>query len=313
MTINYNQFVHPSDVKARLFLEKLPGFKALAEKYMNEVGDRSFMISNMSSNIKLGSKQMPEIYNLLPPICEKLGIEVPELYIELDRQPNAYTFGYKNTAIVLTSGLIENFNKDEIQIVLAHECGHILCQHTLYLSLSKLLYGLGSNYLDNIVVKVLRMPLLIALRYWERCAEFSADRVSAYFAGSSKPVVKVMMRLAGGTNDLGYDFDEEEYLKQAEQYKKLVDNAYKNKTFDKLLTSLRSHPLLAYRAQEISEWWNSFKPEEIYEIANKVIDEENDEKKLSIKDIYDNIVKEAKNFKKKFQEFIKQFMPSELA
>ena len=50
---------------------------------------------------------MPDIYNLVPPRCDKLGIDVPDLYLELNRDPNAYTFGDTEVAIVLTSGLLE--------------------------------------------------------------------------------------------------------------------------------------------------------------------------------------------------------------
>ena len=107
MAIKYEQFVHPNDVKAQKSLELIPGFKRLVKEFMNLIGEKTFMIDNMSGKIKLGPNQMPDIYNLLPPICDKLGIDVPDLYLELNRNPNAYTFGDTEVAIVLTSGLLE--------------------------------------------------------------------------------------------------------------------------------------------------------------------------------------------------------------
>ncbi len=36
---------------------------------------------------------MPEVYGLLPPVCEQLGIDVPELYYVKDKMANTATFG----------------------------------------------------------------------------------------------------------------------------------------------------------------------------------------------------------------------------
>lgn len=75
---------------------------------------------------------MPEIYNMLSPICEKLGIDIPEIYLELDVVPNAYTYGDTKPFIVITSGLLETMPMELLPTVIAHECGHIACHHTLY-------------------------------------------------------------------------------------------------------------------------------------------------------------------------------------
>ena len=38
-------------------------------------------------------RSIAELYNRLPPICKKLGIEQPEFYLSMDPNPNAWTFG----------------------------------------------------------------------------------------------------------------------------------------------------------------------------------------------------------------------------
>lgn len=268
MAINYNQFVHPSDVKARKALEAIPGFKVLAKEFMSVVGERQFYIENMSGKVRLGHNQMPDIYNLLPPICEKIGIDVPELYLENDRNVNAYTFGDTEVAIVLTSGLIETLTKEEIQVVIAHECGHILCHHTLYKTMARFLYRVGSYFMTGIIGKLVNVSIMAALAYWDRCSEFSADRVSAFFAGSSNLVTDVMLRLAGGFNNLGIELSKEEFLKQAAEYKDYVKDSIVNKGFELYMYAFVDHPLLAYRAFEITSWCNS---EEFYNIDPTVL------------------------------------------
>lgn len=86
----------------------------------------------MSTNLRLDEKQIAKYYNMLPPICTKLGIDVPELFVELDVHPNTYTYGDTKPFIVITSGLFETLPDELIPTVLAHECGHIACHHTLY-------------------------------------------------------------------------------------------------------------------------------------------------------------------------------------
>lgn len=67
-------------------------------------------LAKPSTNLKLGDNQMKKYYDMLSPICEKLWIEIPEMYVELNVVPNAYTYGDTKPFIVLTSGLIYRNN-----------------------------------------------------------------------------------------------------------------------------------------------------------------------------------------------------------
>ena len=44
----------------------------------------------MSSMIHITDKQLPKIYIMVQSICHRIGIEMPELYLVLNREPNAY-------------------------------------------------------------------------------------------------------------------------------------------------------------------------------------------------------------------------------
>lgn len=255
MPIDYRQFIHESDKNALESLRKIPGFSALCKKFTQEVTERQFKIMNMSSRIKLGPNQMPEIYNLLPPICEKFKIVEPELYLALDRRPNAYTVGDTSCSIVINSGLIETMTPAEIQGVLAHECGHILCRHVLYHTMGNWLLVASDAVLSSFgLLKLVSYPLLYAFYYWIRCSEFSADRAAAYFYGGANEVVDTMMRLAGGTSNLNMKINRELFLQQAKDYKFLMNDSAVNKIFELWMIKETDHPLLAYRAYEINEW-----------------------------------------------------------
>ena len=129
---------------------------------------------NRASKIKLSPTQLPELYNILPPICELLEIKEPEFYLEMSPEPNAYAFGDTQTAISITSAFVEYASHEELRAIVAHECGHIACHHMLYHSLAQILSDASGLFetLANFA-----MPIHYALMYWQRKSELSCDTV----------------------------------------------------------------------------------------------------------------------------------------
>lgn len=260
MPVNYRQFIHPLDASAQSALEAIPGFKTLCKEFMSLISERMFEIENSSSNVKLGKNQLPEIYNLLPPICEKLGIDIPDLYLTYSPYVNACTFGDTCPIIMINSAMIDNCTLDEIQLCLAHECGHILCHHTLYSSMTNVLLNISDRLMKGRLISLLlSAPIQAGLMHWSRCSEFSADRVSAFFDGGSERATDLLMRLAGGiAKNSNIKLNKDEFLKQGAQYKERMQNNIVDKGFELyqfLFTA--DHPLNAYRSLELVNWCNS--------------------------------------------------------
>ncbi len=249
-------FIHPSDKAAMAALKAIPGFSQITKAFMKVWNEQQFKIINMSSNLKLSEQQMKKYYDMLPPICEKLGIDIPELYVELDVTPNAYTYGDTKPVIVLTSGLFETLPDELIASVIAHECGHIACHHVLYTTMGRMLlngaeafvYGLG-----NIAL----FPIQLAFYYWMRCSELSADRAAVIYEGNANHVVETMMRFAGYDKDIMAEANVEVFMGQAKDYREMVAGNALNKTLEFIYLSKSSHPLNAVRALEAHEWEQS--------------------------------------------------------
>ena len=134
--IKATDFIHPEDAAALRQLESIPGFPTLVKKLMSMGLEQLQYGVNMASAIRLSPSQLPKLYNRLPPICKKLGIEQPEFYLSMDPNPNAWTFGDTKIFITITSGLVDMMTEEELDAVIAHECGHILCHHVLYHSIA---------------------------------------------------------------------------------------------------------------------------------------------------------------------------------
>ncbi|MCR5293413.1 MAG: M48 family metallopeptidase [Eubacterium sp.] len=256
MKLDERLFLHDSDCAALDALKAIPGFHQLMKAFMKVWSEQQFKLINMSTNLRLGEDQMPEVYHLLPPICEKLGIEEPELYVELDVRPNAYTYGDTKPFIVLTSGLFETIPAELIPTVIAHECGHIACHHTLYTTMGRLILTGASQFVSGIGSLAL-YTIQIAFAYWMRCSEYSADRAAILCDGSADKIMNMCMRFAGFDKDITEDANFDSFMKQAEEYRAMVNDSKWNKTLEFILVKDRDHPFNAVRAYEAREWANT--------------------------------------------------------
>ena len=259
MAFNPEQYTHESDRTALKALKAIPGFSALLKGFMNVWDERQQKILNMSSRIRLGERQMRKYYDMLPPVCEKLGIPVPELYLEMNPAPNAYTSGDTNPFIVMTSGLLKALPDELISTILAHECGHIACHHVLYQTMGRIILTGAGSVVSSVwaLGSLLTVPMKIAFYYWMRCSEFSADRAAALCDGGPQKMQEVCMRLAGWDKEIDAEVDIDAFLEQASGYQEMIQESKWNKTLEFMILSQASHPLLAIRATECGAWAQS--------------------------------------------------------
>lgn len=267
MSINPNLFLHDSDKAALTALKAIPGFSQLLKWFMSIGYEKQEHIMNMGSNLRIDENQMPKYYHMLLPICEKLHIKVPELYVKLSVTPNAWTFGDTDPYIVITSGMLETVPDELIPTVLAHECGHIVCRHTLYTMMGNLIMtGLdfASSYVPLGLGPAIMNSLEMAFAYWMRCSELSADRVAAFCDGTPDKTIQLCMHFAGYDKDF---FDVEPsvsaFLSQVDDYKKLTAGNAWNKALEFLWMRNQDHPQSAIRAYECNEWAKSQQFEKI--------------------------------------------------
>lgn len=244
-------FTHPEDSAALQQLESIPLFPECVKAFLKFFPERLIHGLNMAEKIRLSPQQLPEIYKYLPPSVDALGIDEPEFYLEMNPVPNAYTMGDSQISVTVTSGLIQLMDEDELQAVVAHECGHIACRHTLYRTMAQLLTQFGVSVLGPLAA--LASPVQVGLAYWARRSELSADRAGAFVMRSPLPMMEAMVRLAGGPKSITGAIDFQLYMQQAQAYDKLLES-----TWDKVIQSFavmqRDHPLNSVRCRELSKW-----------------------------------------------------------
>lgn len=248
-----SDFIHPEDAAALRQMESIPGFSSIVKRVLS-LGYETLQYGiNMASNIRLSERQLPELYQHLPPICERMGIPIPEFYLQMDPTPNAFTFGDTRIFVTVTSGLVEMMHEEELDAVIAHECGHILCRHVLYHTIAQWL----SSGLDNLgVLGSLAVPAKYAILYWYRKSELSADRAASIIT-SPQTVATVMARLAGGPKSLTSNIDFKEWAMQADEYERIQNANLWNKALQLTAIAGLSHPFAAVRVREILKWGES--------------------------------------------------------
>ena len=250
-----NFFMHETDQKALATLKAIPGFAQLFKVFIKNWGEQQYRILNMSTNLRISEKQLPRYYDLLPPICERLGIDIPELYLKLDVRANAYTAGDTKPFIVMTTGLLETLPDELIPTVLAHECGHIACHHCLYTTMGRMILNDMMGVLGTFGLKELvSYPIKVAFSYWMRCSELSADRAAALCDGSADNTVSVCMHLAGFDKDIAGQAQTDVFMQQAQEYLQMIRDSKWSKALEFMLLSGEEHPLNAVRAYECAQW-----------------------------------------------------------
>lgn len=251
--MNISEFTHPDDLDALELLNNLPVLPAILKKVMDLGIEQLYFGLNKASKIKLSPTQLPELYNILPPICEQLEIKEPEFYLEMNPMPNAYAFGDTQTAITITSSLVELVSSEELRAIVAHECGHIACHHMLYHSLAQILANASGIFesLANLAV-----PIHYALMYWQRKSELSCDRAAAYVT-SPDTVMSVMARLAGGPKSITANVNMQEWAQQADEYERIYNGKTWNKVLQRYAVLDQDHPFHAVRVREILKWKES--------------------------------------------------------
>lgn len=254
--MNPFDFIHPDDASALQALKNIPIFPTVMEKIFQYGLDEIRWSENVTTNVRLSEKQLPDIYNHLPPICKKLGIPIPELYLQMSPIPNAWTSGNSRVYIVVTLGLVRRFKDEELDAVLAHECGHILCQHVLYSMVADSLYNIGDVFVESLVGQigaVAMKPLKQALITWSRASELTADRVACLITSAST-MTKVLARLEGIPRVILDDMNFDIWATQGADYESLKNGNTWNKIIRYMSNMGLDHPYGPVRAFEVKRW-----------------------------------------------------------
>ena len=145
-TLRPEAFRHPLDKDLTNLVQSSP--LALLEDVLKRTAtppvEQMVRLDNLANALRVSESQFPELDASFREALEILGGlrggAVPELYVKSDPRPNAYTLAVQGGSpfVVVTSALVDTFSPAEVQAVLAHELGHLVCEHSLWFSLGSI-------------------------------------------------------------------------------------------------------------------------------------------------------------------------------
>lgn len=186
-------------------------------------------IAKMSTGARViespGNATEQWLFDTVRRLAEKAEVGMPEVAVYQAADMNAFATGMnKNSALVAVStGLLQNMSKNEVEAVLAHEMTHVACGDMVTLSLIQGVLNtfviffsrIAANIIDNFLRSddeggglgffgymavtiflqfVLGLFASIIVMWFSRKREFTADRGAAYLTGKEK-MVSALRRL----------------------------------------------------------------------------------------------------------------------
>ncbi|MFD0631619.1 M48 family metallopeptidase [Catenulispora yoronensis] len=178
---------------------------------------------------------------------------LPELYVVQNPQPYAFTIGMDRPAIVLSTGLYELMDEEEMRFVIGHETGHVLSGHAVYRTML--------FWLTNLATKLTWMPVgkwgidmfINALLEWYRKAELSCDRAGLLVEQDLDAAMRSLMKLAGGSHLA--EMNPVAFLEQAREHE--GGGGVRESVLKLLNLQGRTHPYTSIRALELTRWVES--------------------------------------------------------
>ena len=168
--------------------------------------------------MRVSERQFAHLNDMLRDACYILDLdEVPADVRQQDPLPNAMCIGLDEPIIVLTTGLVELLDEEEMRFVVGHEVGHALSGHAVYRTILLFLTNLGDRGSPGCPLGHLGhhgdrdgaarvVPQVGAVR----------DRAGLLVGQDLEASRRALMKIAGG-NHL-HEMNVDAFLEQAEEY-----------------------------------------------------------------------------------------------
>ena len=168
----------------------------------------------------LDVKKYGAVSEIVKELTERARIPMPKLYISPNPQPNAFATGRNpaNSAVVVTTGILQYLDHEELKGVLAHEISHIKNRDILISTIAAVfasiitaaanllhwgaIFGGGRgdnenrNPLAELVVIILApVAAMIIQLAISRAREYEADKAGAKLAGDPNGLANALERI----------------------------------------------------------------------------------------------------------------------
>src|SRR5580704_17119634 len=172
--ISSRAYEHPADRSALVALRKLSGFDVLLAKLFGLINERALRLMYLAGAVKVSERQFPHIYALVRDGAYILDLpDVPDVFVMQNPIPNAMAIGRDRPFIVITTGLVNLYDEEELRWVVGHELGHVLSGHAVYRTMLLILIQLAARIAWMPIGYLGLRAIIWGLEEWFRKSELS--------------------------------------------------------------------------------------------------------------------------------------------
>ena len=171
--------------------------------------------------------EMPWLIDLVRALAGRAGLPPPRVYICPQEAPNAFATGRnpQNSAVALTQGMLQNFPRNEIAGVLAHELAHIKNRDVLISTIAAIMAGVisyagyalifsggqgeregGGGILGGVAAAVLAPVAAMLIQFAiSRSREYAADAYAGELSAEPRHLAAALKRLSAQNEEVPTD------------------------------------------------------------------------------------------------------------
>lgn len=175
------------------------------------------MVLSMHGAQEVDAHSAPDLVRMVADLAGRADLPMPRVFIMENDQPNAFATGRnpQNSAVAVTTGLMQHLSREEVAGVIAHELAHIKNRDTLTMTITATIagaismlaqFGMFFNHnrdnnsgpgLIGTLAMVILAPIAAMLVQMaiSRTREYSADELGAQIAGQPEWLASALSRL----------------------------------------------------------------------------------------------------------------------
>ncbi len=269
--ISSKAYEHPADRAATAALQAVPMLETVVRKLIEWRYERALRQFYLGNSLRVGEQQLPELWSAHLGACKVLDMpRVYDLYVTTGVPGGAQTIGSENPIVVFDSGLLKNLGHGEQRVVLAHELGHILSGHMIYVTALNILLSVGNGlpFFLGIPFRAVKAVLL----EWFRATELTCDRAAVLAVRDPQIVCRTLMVTAGGlpADELNLDA----FMTQSMDYETWDDPSDRVRRFFNEIG--QTHSYAVRRVSEVMKWVQSGEYDRIVRGEYRTRDQDSD-------------------------------------
>ncbi len=177
------------------------------------------ILTSMGAKI-VSESEAPELHEIVTRLCAIANLPKPKIAIVNTSMPNALATGrnQKNAVVAVTTGIMNQLNRSELEAVLAHELTHVKNRDAMVMTIATFISSIamlmirwlpmfgggdrrsrdGGSIIAVLLVSIaVWITSFLLIRALSRYREFAADRGSAIITGRPSNLASALMKISG--------------------------------------------------------------------------------------------------------------------